>query len=106
MLLALDDKLAPLDDVCQNRICAFLSERLLNFQVWHRKLKLKELDWCMTEDMVQASDTHQRRRSARKIARDTKINAGGGSTTWMAGTAVDGWDHMIPAIKGIEVVKH
>lgn len=79
ILLALDDKLAPMDDVYQNRICAFLSERLFNFWVWHRRLKVKELDWCMTEDMSHTSDSHQRKRSARNIARDAQINAAGGS---------------------------
>ncbi len=72
ILLAIDDKLAPMDDIYQNRICAFLSERLFNFWIWHRKLKVIELDWCMTEDMVHASDSHQRKRTARNIARDAQ----------------------------------
>lgn len=78
ILLALDDKLAPMDDAYQNRICAFLSERLFNFWIVNRQLKVTELDWCMTEDMAQASDSHQRKRSARNSARDAQINATGG----------------------------
>ncbi len=72
LLLALDKKIPALSDLYQNRLCAFLSERLFNFWVWHRKLRVTELDWCMTEDMVHASEGHQRRRSARNIARDAE----------------------------------
>lgn len=65
ILLSLDAKIAPLDDIYQNRICAFLSERLFNFWIWHRKLKVKELNWCMTEDIVNDSDPHQRKKRRR-----------------------------------------
>lgn len=72
LLQALDKKIPALPDLYQNRLCAFLSERLFNFWVWHRQLKVTELDWCMTEDMVNASEDHQRKRLARNIARDSE----------------------------------
>ncbi|OED39660.1 hypothetical protein AB833_14795 [Chromatiales bacterium (ex Bugula neritina AB1)] len=61
LLLQLDDQLAPLDSVYQNRVCAFLSERLLNFWVWKNNLSVTELDWCMTQDIRDAAEDHQRK---------------------------------------------
>lgn len=46
----------------QNRYGAFLSERLFNFWIWHRKLSVKVLPWCMTESMEEGTDPHQRKR--------------------------------------------
>ena len=60
VLLSLVSNERSFNDLYQNRYCAFLSERLLNFWVWHSKLKVKQLDWCMTEDLEQATDSHQR----------------------------------------------
>ncbi len=63
LLLALDDRLPSIEDTYQNRVCAFLSERLFNFWVWHRRLKVEELDWCMTEDIARPTEPHQRGRA-------------------------------------------
>ena len=60
VLLSLLSDARDFNDTYQNRFCAFLSERLFNFWVWHSKLKVRQLDWCMTEDMEQATDPHQR----------------------------------------------
>ncbi len=61
LLLRLDAQIAPLESVYQNRICAFLSERLMNFWVWKKQLKIAELDWCMTQDIQDAAEGHQRK---------------------------------------------
>jgi hypothetical protein len=60
LLFQLNDQIAPLDDPYQNRICAFLSERLLNFWIWHRQLRVRELNWCMTEAIESSNEGHQR----------------------------------------------
>lgn len=49
----------------QNRYGAFLSERLFNFWLWHKKLSVKLLPWCMTELMEDGSDPHHRKRQNR-----------------------------------------
>lgn len=61
ILLTLASANRDFGDIYQNRYCAFLSERLFNFWVWYRKLKVRQLDWCMTEDMEQPTDAHQRK---------------------------------------------
>jgi len=61
VLLSLVDDKRHFNDNYQNRYCAFLSERLFNFWVWHKQLNALHLDWCMTEDMAAGVDAHQRR---------------------------------------------
>lgn len=60
ILLSLNTDDRQFANVYQNRFCAFLSERLFNFWVWHKKLKVKQLDWCMTERLEDSAQTHQR----------------------------------------------
>ena len=63
ILLSLNSAERQFDVIYQNRFCAFLSERLFNFWIWHKKLNVRELDWCMTEDMEVAKEAHQVRKN-------------------------------------------
>ena len=67
VLLSLDSNKRQFDDVYQNRFCAFLSERLFNFWLWHKKPTIKQLNWCMTESMEHGNEAHQRK-TKRKAA--------------------------------------
>ncbi len=59
LTLLKEDRTFP--DAYQNRYGAFLSERLFNFWIWHRKLNVKQLPWCMTEAIEDGNDAHQRK---------------------------------------------
>lgn len=69
LLFELERKIELPDDPYQKRVFAFLSERLLNFWIWDRKPKRKEIDWCMTEAIEGGEESHQRRLQPRTIAR-------------------------------------
>ena len=72
LLIALNQKIPTLKDAYQNRICAFLSERLFNFWIYNRGLKIIELDWCMTEEVSSTVESHQRKRSSHSIKCDAE----------------------------------
>lgn len=42
----------------QQRVFAFLSERLFNFWVWHTQLKVLELDWCLIDEHMATIESH------------------------------------------------
>lgn len=42
----------------QQRVFAFLSERLFNFWLWHNKLKVIELDWCLIDEHMATIESH------------------------------------------------
>jgi len=58
LLFQINEQIKDIDTTYQNRVCAFLSERLLNFWVWHRSMKVKELNWCITEDIRKDAEPH------------------------------------------------
>jgi len=43
----------------QNRVCAFLSERLLNFWIHYNELTIREVDWCVTSEIQNPPESHQ-----------------------------------------------
>jgi hypothetical protein len=59
LLLQVNTTLEEYDGVYQNRVCAFLSERLLNFWINYKNLTIRELDWCVTSEIQQPLESHQ-----------------------------------------------
>ncbi len=59
VLLDVSSELSNLGGVYQNRACAFLSERLLNFWVFYNKLVVREVDWCVTSSIQLRAEPHQ-----------------------------------------------
>ena len=43
----------------QQRVFAFLSERLFNFWIWEHKLKIATSDWCMLASSLKTREPHQ-----------------------------------------------
>ena len=69
ILLPMLDVQRSLPNPYQHRYGAFLSERLFNFWVFHRGLKVKHLPWCMTESIEDGNDPHQRQVQAKNRRR-------------------------------------
>lgn len=65
LLRALEVKIDVPKNPYQKRVFAFLSERLFNFWVWNRELKVVEMDWCMTESPTDGEDSHHWTRAKR-----------------------------------------
>ncbi|MCB1757856.1 MAG: DUF4422 domain-containing protein [Gammaproteobacteria bacterium] len=61
LLFELEKKISLPADPYQQRVFAFLSERLLNFWIWKENLTTLEIDWCMTEAIDEGSEAHQRK---------------------------------------------
>jgi len=59
VMLSLNADDRQFSDMYQNRYCAFLSQRLFNSRVWHKKPNVRSLDWCITEDMEVATHEYQ-----------------------------------------------
>ena len=59
ILLQVSSELTNLGGVYQNRACAFLSERLLNFWIFYNKLTVGEVDWCVTSSIQTQAEPHQ-----------------------------------------------
>lgn len=59
ILLQVNAELKDYDGVYQNRVCAFLSERLFNFWIYYKNLTITELDWCVTSEIRQPLESHQ-----------------------------------------------
>ena len=58
-LFELEAKTAQPQHPYQQRVFAFLSERLLNFWLYREGLSVVEADWCMTEDVGLTTEAHQ-----------------------------------------------
>lgn len=43
----------------QQRVFAFLSERLFNFWIWYNKLNFTTSDWCILESSIETQEPHQ-----------------------------------------------
>ncbi len=43
----------------QQRVLAFLSERLFNFWIWDKKLKIATSDWCILASSIKVREAHQ-----------------------------------------------
>ena len=59
ILIPLEKVLEKYPQQYQNRVCAFLSERLLNFWVFENNLLIKEIDWCVTSEILDEPADHQ-----------------------------------------------
>ena len=59
ILIPLENELEKYPQQYQNRVCAFLSERLLNLWVFENNLLVKEIDWCVTSEILDKPVEHQ-----------------------------------------------
>ena len=59
VLLQVNSELGNFSGVYQNRVCAFLSERLFNFWIFYKNLTIKEMDWCVTSEIQMPIEAHQ-----------------------------------------------
>ena len=59
ILFQLEQEVKLAKSLYQQRVFAFLSERLFNFWIWYNKLKIATADWCILESSMKARELYQ-----------------------------------------------
>lgn len=59
ILFELEQEVKLSESPYQQRVFAFLSERLFNFWIWDQKLNIATLDWCILENSMTTRESHQ-----------------------------------------------
>lgn len=59
VLFELEQEIKLPESTYQQRVLAFISERLFNFWLWYHKLKITTIDWGILESSTQEKEPHQ-----------------------------------------------